>query len=444
MFPGYARKKTSGAVGPLDRSPAEERLTVRLHENVLGSEDLENVLELGSSALKAALSRKLDAALEDDGGTLSPEEKKRVIRSVHDDLKGAGPLEPLMLDPSVTDVLVNGPDRVYVERDGALDLTAIRFRDERHLRRVVDHLAGRSGRRIDEASPYVDARLPDGSRLNAVISPVSLDGTTVSIRKPAAPGFDLHEIIRKDTMPAEVALYLGLVVRCGLNVMISGGTGAGKTTLLNALSRFLGPEERVITIEDVAELRLEQENVVRLEARPPNAEGKGGVTQRDCLVNALRMRPDRIIVGEVRQEESVDMLQAMNTGHAGSMTTIHANGPGDAIARLENMVAMSSVDVPPLSLRRQIVSAIQVVVQVKRMEDGTRRVTAVSEINGMKDDQPVLQDVFRFENARAGANGGLEGRFVATGVRSLFEEKFLEHGEALPKETYLLGRETAP
>jgi pilus assembly protein CpaF len=349
---------------------------------------------------------------------------------------GLGPLEPLLKDETINDILVNGPKRIFVERAGRLELSDVTFRDERHLLRIIDKIVSAVGRRVDESNPYCDARLIDGSRFNCMIPPIAVDGSLVSIRKFKKDKLKISDLVSFGAFTEEMAAYLQAAVSCRLNIIVSGGTGSGKTTTLNALSSFIDNHERVLTIEDTAELQLQQIHVGRMESRPANVEGKGAVTQRDCLRNALRMRPDRIIVGETRGEEVIDMLQAMNTGHDGSMTTIHANNPRDAISRLENMVAMAGIEMPLKAMRSQIASAVNLIVQASRLQDGTRRMTSITEITGMEGEVISMQEVFRFERMGIEPSGKIIGRFNATGIRSTYSDRFRQWGYDLPASIY--------
>src|SRR5438045_489682 len=344
-------------------------------------------------------------------------ERERLFGELIDDVFGLGPLEPLLRDPSISDILVSTHDHVFVERGGQLERVPATFQDNRHLARVIDRIVSAVGRRIDDSSPLVDARLADGSRVNAIIPPLAVDGPLLSIRRFPAERLKADDLVTLRALTRPMLDFLSHCVRARLNTLISGGTGAGKTTLLNVLSSFIPSRERIVTIEDAAELQLRQEHVARLETRPPNVEGKGAVKQRQLLINALRMRPDRIIVGEVRGEEALDMLQAMNTGHDGSLTTVHANTPRDALSRLETMIAMANVNLPDKAMRQQIAAAIQIVVQQARMSDGSRKVTSISEITGMEGDIITMQEIFRFDKQGLGAEGKVMGRFLATGVR---------------------------
>ena len=357
---------------------------------------------------------------------LSTVEKERLSREVLHEVFGLGPLEPLLQDPTINDILVNTAKQVYVERSGVLELTNVAFKDDAHLRHIIDKIVSQVGRRVDESSPMCDARLADGSRVNVIIPPLAVDGPILSIRRFGKIPIGTDQLLANRTVTAPIFDAMKAAVRAKLNIVISGGTGAGKTTLLNVLSGYIGDTERIVTIEDSAELQLQQQHVVRLECRPPNVEGKGAVRQRELVINALRMRPDRIIVGEVRGEEALDMLQAMNTGHDGSMTTIHANTPRDAVARLETMALMSNLNLPEKALRQQIASAIALVIQIARMSDGTRRITYVTEITGMTGDVVAMQDIFIFEKLGIDVNGRVFGRFKATGVSPKFADRLKE------------------
>ncbi len=349
---------------------------------------------------------------------------------------GLGPLEPLLKDETVSDILVNGPGQVFVERGGRLTLTDTTFKDEKHLLRIVDKIVSAVGRRVDESTPYVDARLADGSRFNAMVPPIAVDGALVSIRKFKKDKLGIADLVRFGAFTQDMAAYLQAAVATRLNIIVSGGTGSGKTTTLNALSGFIDNSERILTIEDTAELQLQQTHVGRMESRPPNVEGKGAVSQRDCLRNALRMRPDRIIVGETRGDEVIDMLQAMNTGHDGSMTTIHANSARDGISRLENMVAMAGIEMPLKAVRQQIASAVNLIVQASRLQDGSRRMVSITEITGMEGDIISMQEIFRYERLGLAPDGTIIGRFTATGVRSHYSDRFRQWGYDLPATIY--------
>jgi pilus assembly protein CpaF len=360
----------------------------------------------------------------------------RIVQEIENEILGLGPLEQLLNDPSISDILVNGPNQIYIERHGKLELSTVHFDSEQHLMTIIDRIVSRIGRRIDESSPMVDARLQDGSRVNAIIHPLAIDGPQVSIRRFAVERLSVERLVELKELTATIARVLEAIVRSRLNVLISGGTGSGKTTLLNVLSSFIPPDERIVTIEDSAELQLQQPHKVRLETRPPNIEGKGEVTQRDLVRNSLRMRPDRIVIGEVRGAEALDMLQAMNTGHDGSLTTIHANSARDALTRIESMVAMSGVELPTKQIRGQISSALDIIVQLERMEDGVRRVTSVQEVQGLEGEVITLSEIFRFQRQGLDKEGGVLGDFVATGIVPKFQEHLRHRGIDLGLEVY--------
>ncbi|WP_369253996.1 CpaF family protein [Geodermatophilus amargosae] len=379
--------------------------------------------------LHAMVRAELQRVVANEQTPLSPEDRRRLIHEITDEVLGHGPLQQYLDDPAVSEIMVNGPDAVYVERNGRISRTPASFADEQHLRQVIERIVSRVGRRIDESSPLVDARLLDGSRVNAVIPPLAFSGSTLTIRKFSRDPFQVADLISFGTLSPEMAELLRACVEARLNIVVSGGTGTGKTTLLNVLSSFIPENERIITIEDAVELQLQQDHVVRLESRPPNIEGKGAVTIRDLVRNSLRMRPDRIVVGEVRGGESLDMLQAMNTGHDGSLSTVHANTPRDAIARLETLVLMAGMDLPLRAVREQVASAVDVIVQISRLRDGTRRVTHVTEVQGLEGDTVTLQDAFLFDySAGTDLNGRFLGKAVPTGVRPRFTERFTELG----------------
>jgi pilus assembly protein CpaF len=411
-------------------------LKAELHKRLLDNLNLAALETATEAHLKAEIASLSNEALEEMQASLNREDRAQLFQELYDEVMGLGPLEPLLRDETVNDILVNGPNRIFVERDGKLTLTDITFKDERHLLRIIDKIVSAVGRRVDESNPYCDARLADGSRFNCMVPPVAVDGSLVSIRKFKKEKLGVNDLVKFGAFTEEMALYLQAAVSCRLNVIVSGGTGSGKTTTLNALSSFIDDTERVLTIEDTAELQLQQVHVGRMESRPANVEGKGAVTQRDCLRNALRMRPDRIIVGETRGDEVIDMLQAMNTGHDGSMTTIHANNPRDGISRLENMVAMAGIDMPLKAMRSQISSAVNLIVQASRLQDGSRRMVSITEITGMEGEVISMQEVFRYERLGVEPNGKIIGRFNATGVRSYYSERFRQWGYDLPASIY--------
>lgn len=432
----------AGDAGDADATSARARRTVlisirkQVHRQLLETLDLSALDYAGEADIRKEISEMVKEIAPHQPIVLSRTERDQIIDNIYYEVTGFGPLEVLIKDDGISDILINGPEKVYVEQNGIMKKTDIQFSDESHLRRILQKVVSTVGRRIDEMNPYVDARLPDGSRLNAVISPIAVDGTMVSIRKFRKDSLSLRQLVAFGALSENMAEYLMTAVKCRLNIVISGGTGAGKTTLLNALSSCIGDRERVITVEDTAELNLQRDHVGRMESRPPNIDGKGEVTQRDCLRNALRMRPDRIIVGETRGDEVVDMLQAMNTGHDGSMTTIHANSARDATSRLENMVAMAGIEIPLNALRRQIASAVNLVVQISRMQDGSRRVTSITEITGCENGVLSMQELFAFEHTGISPDDRVEGRYVASGVRSHYTDRFKRWGHELPARIY--------
>src|SRR6266513_98919 len=408
-----------------------QEIKARLHRAIITRMDLTKLNSLPSDRVHAEVSRLAEDLLLAENLPLTTVERDRLVSEVHHELFGLGPLEPLLADPAVSDILVNSYSNIYIERRGKLEKTAISFKDDEHLMRVIERIVSTVGRRIDEAQPMVDARLPDGSRVNAIIPPLSIDGPTLSIRRFGTDPLRMHSLIENGALTKEIALLFEMCVRARLNIIISGGTGAGKTTLLNALSAFIPADERIVTIEDSAELQMQQPHVVRLETRPMNIEGKGEVTQRDLVRNTLRMRPDRIVIGEVRGGEAIDMLQAMNTGHDGSLTTIHANTPRDSLARLETMIQMTGMNLSERAMRQQIASAIDVVLQVARLSDGSRRITSIAEITGMEGDTITMQEIFQFESTGM-SQGQVVGRFRPTGIRPRFAERLKAHGMQLP------------
>ncbi|MDP2081657.1 MAG: CpaF family protein [Pseudotabrizicola sp.] len=411
-------------------------LKVELHKRLLDNLNLSALEKASEANLKQEIASITAEALEEMNVALNAQDRQILHQELYDEVMGLGPLETLLKDETVNDILVNGPKRIFVERAGKLTLTDITFKDERHLLRIIDKIVSAVGRRVDESNPYCDARLADGSRFNCMVPPVAVDGSLVSIRKFKKDKLGIPDLVRFGAFTEEMAAYLQAAVSTRLNIIVSGGTGSGKTTTLNALSSFIDNAERVLTIEDTAELQLQQVHVGRMESRPPNVEGKGAVTQRDCLRNALRMRPDRIIVGETRGEEVIDMLQAMNTGHDGSMTTIHANSARDGISRLENMIAMSGIEMPIKAMRSQISSAVNLIVQASRLQDGSRRMTSITEITGMEGEVISMQEIFRYERLGTESNGKIIGRFNATGIRSAYSDRFRQWGYDLPASIY--------
>lgn len=417
-------------------SPEYQQLKFTLHRKLLDRVNLEAISSLPTAEVKEQIRAMLGELVEDEEKPLSLPEKERVVSEVLDEVFGLGPLETLLQDPTVSDILVTGPDLVYVERNGRLSRTGVRFKDDRHLLRIIEKVVSRVGRRVDESSPLVDARLPDGSRVNAVVAPIALDGPMLSIRRFGKRPLVDDDLVRNLTMTEEIRTVLKACVEARLNIVITGGTGAGKTTLLNVVSSYISNDERIVTIEDAAELRMQQVHVGRMETRPANIEGRGAIRIRDLVINALRMRPDRIIVGEVRGEECLDMLQAMNTGHDGSLTTVHANSPRDAISRLEVMVGMANANMGVRSIRQQIASAVHLFVHLARLSDGSRRVTHVTECTGMEGDQITLQNLFVFERSGLTKDRRVKGRFRATGVRPKFDEVLRASGLELSEDLF--------
>src|SRR5882724_1716492 len=413
-----------------------EQLKADVHRTLIAKMDLEKLATVNNGRARQAVANLVLDIVAQEKVPLNAGEKERIQTDLLDEIFGLGPLEPLLRDSTISDILVNHKDLVYVERHGVLQRTSIKFRDERHLLQIIDRIVSRVGRRIDESSPMVDARLPDGSRVNAIIPPLSLDGCALSIRRFGTSPLTSEKMLELKSISPEMLQILAAAVRARISILVSGGTGAGKTTFLNMLSKYIPETERLVTIEDAAELQLQQENVVRLETRPPNVEGNGAVRQRQLLINSLRMRPDRIIIGEVRGEEAFDMLQAMNTGHEGSMTTIHANTPRDALSRLESMVAMSNLNLPEKAVRQQIASAIGIVVQISRMSDGGRRVVNIAEITGMDQEVISMQDIFAFTKKGIGPSGKVVGLFQPSRIRPKFAERIRVSGVVLPQELF--------
>jgi pilus assembly protein CpaF len=416
--------------------PECQELKFTLHRKLLEKINLEALATIENQRLRGEVRQALFSLMEGEATLLSGPEKQQICEEVLDEVFGLGPLEALLQDPTISDILVNTHKAVYVERQGMLDLTSLSFRDNAHLLHIIDKIVSQVGRRIDESTPMVDARLSDGSRVNAIIPPLAVDGPLLSIRRFSADRLLPADLVAHNSMTTGMMELLEAAVKARLNIIVSGGTGAGKTTLLNALSAFISPRERIVTIEDAAELQLKQPHVARLETRPPNLEGQGAVRQRELLINSLRMRPDRIIVGEVRGEEALDMLQAMNTGHDGSLTTVHANNPRDAISRLEVMVSLANANMPLSAIRQQVASAVHLFVQAARLSDGSRRVVNVTEVTGMEGEVVTSQDIFVFKKRGLTPEGRVAGRFAATGIRPRFCEKLLSAGIQLRPEVF--------
>ena len=421
-------------------SPAAEayvKLKNKLHLQLLDKVDLASLESMSESGLRREIAAVVELLLVENPAQINEMERRMLVRDIQNEMLGLGPLELLMADPTVSDILVNSYNQIYVERRGRLERTDVVFSDDGHLLRIIDKIVSRVGRRIDESSPMVDARLPDGSRVNAIIPPIALDGPMVSIRRFAVIPIKMDDLVnRYKSLTPDMALMLEGLAQSKVNMLISGGTGSGKTTLLNILSGYIPETERIVTIEDAAELQLQQEHVIRLETRPPNIEGKGEITQRALVRNALRMRPDRIVIGEVRGAEAVDMMQAMNTGHEGSLTTIHANNPRDAVSRLENMVGMAGINLPHKAARQQIASAITVIIQGNRLTDGQRKITSIQEITGMEGDVITMQEIFTFRQTGVEAGGKVIGHFQATGIRPKFADKLRNQGIDLPDSMF--------
>jgi pilus assembly protein CpaF len=409
---------------------------IAIHRQLLQKLNLSRLSEVRREDVRREVTQILETLVVNESTPMSLQEREKLSREVQDEVFGLGPLEPLLADPTVSDILVNSHKHVYIERRGILEETTIQFRDDAHLMSIIDRIVAAVGRRVDESSPMVDARLADGSRVNAIIPPVAVDGPCLSIRRFGRDRLMAEDLIRNNTLTQPMLEFLQGCVKARLNVLISGGTGAGKTTFLNVLSSYISNRERIVTIEDAAELQLHQQHVVRLETRPPNIEGKGVIQQRQLLINSLRMRPDRIIIGEARGEEALDMLQAMNTGHDGSLTTVHANSTRDALSRLETMVAMAGLDIPDTAIRRQIASAIDIVVQVTRLSDGTRKVTSLAEITGMEGEVVTMQDIFTFRKRGVKESGEVIGAFEPSGIRPKCTERIAVTGIHLPTSMF--------
>jgi pilus assembly protein CpaF len=423
----------SGGNGDGNGQPTFQEMKSRLHRALINRMDLTKLASLQADQVHAEVSRLAESVLAQEAMPLSASERERLVNDVQHELFGLGPIEPLLKDGTISDILVNSHHTIYIERRGKLELTDVAFKDDEHLMRVIERIVSSVGRRIDESSPMVDARLRDGSRVNAIIPPLSIDGPVLSIRRFGTEPLRMDALVENKALTKDIAEMLEMCIKARLNVLISGGTGAGKTTLLNALSAYIPEYERIVTIEDSAELQLQQPHVVRLETRPPNIEGRGEVTQRDLVKNALRMRPDRIIIGEVRGGEAIDMLQAMNTGHDGSLTTVHANTTRDALARLETMIQMTGMRLSERAMRQQIASALDLVLQVARLSDGSRRVTSISEITGMEGETITMQEIFLYERAGVDSQGQVIGRFRPTGIRPRFAERLKASGMQLPR-----------
>jgi len=424
------------AVSDEFNTDAFRSLSQRLYKVVFERIDLERLQKLSGDQFRRELTLLIERILDDENMPVNQTERRRLVQDMQNEMTGLGPIESLMLDPSVSDILVNSYRQVYVERKGKLQLTSVQFHDDKHVLRIIEKIVSRVGRRIDESSPMVDARLPDGSRVNAIIAPLALDGPVLSIRRFSVQPMTMNDLVTRQTLTPQITELLEALACAKLNILISGGTGSGKTTLLNVISGFIPSSERIITIEDAAELRLQQPHVVRLETRPPNIEGKGEVPQRALVRNALRMRPDRIILGEVRGAEAMDMLQAMNTGHEGSLATIHANTPRDALARLENMISMAGANLGLRAIRQQISSAITIVIQLMRFSDGSRKLVSLQEITGMEGDIITTQEIFCFRRTGVASDGKVKGYFTATGICPQFEHRLKEFGVSVPDSIY--------
>jgi len=412
------------------------KLKAEIHRTLISKLDLEKLSRVNSKQARVAVSSIVQEIITENRTPLNLEEQEKIQADLLDEVFGLGPLEPLLRDTRISDILVNDKDHVFVEREGILQRVNIEFRDDRHLLQIIDRIVSRVGRRVDESSPMVDARLPDGSRVNAIIPPLALDGPSLSIRRFGTGPIASDQLVKLKSISPEMMEVLAAAVRARISILISGGTGAGKTTFLNILSQYIPKSERIVTIEDAAELRLAQENIVRLETRPPNVEGQGAIRQRQLLINSLRMRPDRIIIGEVRGEEAFDMLQAMNTGHEGSMATIHANTARDSLSRLESMVAMTGMNLPERTVRQQIASALTIIVQVTRMSDGTRKVVSISELTGMEENVISMQDIFVFQRKGVGADGKVIGAFQPTRIRPKFLDQLRIAGVVFPPSIF--------
>src|SRR5713226_6651694 len=434
---GYSRLGSASQAGDKNQSNKSfEELKRLIHSKLVDKLDLSRVSDLAGDTLRREIRLVVERLCDTENPLLNRMERERLIDEVLDETSGFGPLEMLLKDPTISDILVNGPYKIYVERRGKLEKTDVKFRDNDHLLQIIDRIVSKVGRRVDETSPMVDARLPDGSRVNAIIPPLALDGPSMSIRRFGANPLKLEDLLNYKAFTPEMAMLMEAAIKARLNILISGGTGSGKTTLLNTLSSFIPGDERLVTIEDAAELQLQQDHVVRLETRPANIEGKGQITCRDLVRNALRMRPDRVIVGECRGPEALDMLQAMNTGHAGSLTTLHANSPRDAQSRLETMIMMGGLELPMKAMRQQIASAIDLIIQGNRLQGGPRKITSITEVMGMEGDVIIMQDIFRFKQMGIDQNGRATGQFEATGVRPGFVPRLEAAGIKLPSNLF--------
>jgi pilus assembly protein CpaF len=431
------RMANSGAnVANRDRELEFEKLKQRIHSKLVDKLDLSHVGDLEGEVLRREIRLVVEHLCDTEDTFLNRNERDRLIDEVLDETFGLGPLELLLKEPTVSEIMINGPKNVFIEHGGKLEKTAVTFRDDKHLMQIIDRIVSKVGRRVDEVCPMVDARLPDGSRVNAIIPPLALDGPSVTIRRFGSNPLKLEDLLNYKSMTPEMVMLLEGAMKARLNIIISGGTGSGKTTLLNTLSSFISNQDRIVTIEDAAELQLQQQHIVRLETRPANIEGKGRITATDLVKNCLRMRPDRIIIGECRGPETLDMLQAMNTGHEGSLTTCHANTPRDAIARLETMIMMSGFEMPVRAMRQQISSAVDLIVQVNRLSGGPRKVTAITEIMGMEQDTIVMQDIFKYVQEGVDENGRAMGQFMSTGIRPTFIPRLESHGVRLPASAF--------
>jgi pilus assembly protein CpaF len=435
---GSASRLGGSMAGGGERSSAKsfEELKRLIHGKLVDKLDLSRVSDLEGDTLRREIRLVVERLCDTENPLLNRMERERLIDEVLDETFGFGPLEVLLKDPTISDILINGPQKIFVERRGKMEKSDVKFRDNDHLMQIIDRIVSKVGRRVDETSPMVDARLPDGSRVNAIIPPLALDGPSVSIRRFGANPLKLEDLLNYKAFTPEMAMLMEACIKARLNIVISGGTGCGKTTLLNTLSSFIPHEERIVTIEDAAELQLQQDHVVRLETRPPNIEGKGAITTRDLVRNALRMRPERIIIGECRGGETLDMLQAMNTGHAGSMTTLHANTPRDAQARLETMIMMAGMELPIKAMRQQISSAVDMIIQANRLQGGPRKITTITEVMNMEQDMIIMQDVFRYKQSGIDQNGRAFGQFEATGVRPSFVSRLEAAGIKLPSNLF--------